>query len=125
HRGRRAIRRAPRPPPRTRRLRPQPVRHRKAMASSSVISLVRALARAFAALGAVGCLGVLAPRAALALGHPPDQAAAPAPAAAPAAPDDEIPPPPPTFQAGGVTVDEHLGARVPLDARFRTQDGTP
>jgi protein SCO1/2 len=91
------------------------------MASSSVI----ALARAFAALGAVGCLGVLAPRAALALGHPPDQAAAPAPATPPAAPDDEIPTPPPTFQAGGVTVDEHLGARVPLDARFRTQDGTP
>jgi protein SCO1/2 len=50
---------------------------------------------------------------------------APAPAAPPAAPDDEIPPPPPTFQAGGVTVDEHLGARVPLDARFRTQDGVP
>jgi protein SCO1/2 len=91
------------------------------MASSSGI----ALARAFAALGAVGCLGVLAPRAALALGHPPDQAVAPAPAAPPAAPDDEIPPPPPTFQAGGVTVDEHLGARVPLDARFRTQDGVP
>jgi len=58
-------------------------------------------------------------------GHPPDQAAAPAPSAPPAAPDDEIPPPPPTFQAGGVTVDEHLGARVPLDARFRTQDGVP
>jgi protein SCO1 len=99
------------------------------MASSSVIAPARALARmlsrAFAALGAVGCLGVLAPRAALALGHPPDQAAAPAPAAPPAAPDDEIPRPPPTFQAGGVTVDEHLGARVPLDARFRTQDGTP
>jgi protein SCO1/2 len=91
------------------------------MASSSGI----ALARAFAALGAVGCLGVLAPRAALALGPPPDQAVAPAPAAPPAAPDDEIPPPPPTFQAGGVTVDEHLGARVPLDARFRTQDGVP
>lgn len=82
------------------------------MASRSII----------AALGALGSLGVFAPGAALALGHPPDQAAAPA---APAAPDDEIPAPPPTFQAGGVTVDEHLGARVPLDAKFRTQDGTP
>ena len=95
------------------------------MASKSIIALVRALACALAALGAAGSLGVLAPRAARALGHPPDQAAAPAPAAAPAAPDDEIPTPPPTYQAGGVTVDEHLGARVPLDARFRTQDGTP
>jgi protein SCO1/2 len=108
------------------------------MASSSVIAPSRAFVRALAALGALGCLGVLSPRAALALGHPPDQApdqapdrapgqaAAPAPsAAAPAAPDDEIPPPPPMFQAGGVTIDEHLGARVPLDARFRTQDGTP
>jgi protein SCO1 len=40
-----------------------------------------------------------------------------------AAPDDEIPAPPPTFKAGGVTVDEHLGGRVPLDAKFRTHDG--
>jgi protein SCO1/2 len=95
------------------------------MASSSVIVFARGRARVLAALGAAAALGVLAPRAAQALGHPPDQVAAPAPAAAPAAPDDEIPPPPATFQAGGVTVDEHLGARVPLDARFRTQDGTP
>jgi len=29
------------------------------------------------------------------------------------------------FRAGGVTVDERVGARLPLDARFRTQDGTP
>ena len=28
--------------------------------------------------------------------------------------------PPPTYKANGVTVDEHLGAKVPLDARFRT-----
>jgi protein SCO1/2 len=89
------------------------------MASSSIIAFGHGLARALAALGALGCLGVLSPGAARALGQPPDQAAAPA------APDDEIPAPPPTFQAGGVTVDEHLGARVPLDARFRTQDGTP
>jgi protein SCO1 len=40
-----------------------------------------------------------------------------------AAPDDEIPPPPPTYKANSVTVEEHLGARVPLDARFRTLDG--
>jgi protein SCO1 len=40
------------------------------------------------------------------------------------APDDEIPPPPPTYKAASVNVEEHLGARVPLDARFRTLDGT-
>lgn len=39
------------------------------------------------------------------------------------APDDEIPPPPPTYKASSVDVEEHLGARVPLDARFRTLDG--
>ncbi len=33
-------------------------------------------------------------------------------------------PPPPTYKATKVLVDEHLGATVPLDARFRTQDGT-
>jgi protein SCO1 len=57
--------------------------------------------------------------------HPTDDVAAPGAAAAKAAPapDDEILAPPPTYQAGGVTVDEHVGARVPLDARFRTQDG--
>lgn len=38
-------------------------------------------------------------------------------------PDDEIAAPPPTYQASGVTVDEHVGGRVPLDATFRTQDG--
>jgi protein SCO1 len=40
-----------------------------------------------------------------------------------AAPDDEIVAPPPTYKANAVTVEEHLGARVPLDARFRTLDG--
>ncbi|HEU0033055.1 MAG TPA: SCO family protein [Kofleriaceae bacterium] len=40
------------------------------------------------------------------------------------APDEQILPPPPTYKANGVTVEEHLGARVPLDAKFRTQDGT-
>jgi protein SCO1/2 len=44
-------------------------------------------------------------------------------AAARVAPDDEIPAPPPTYKAGGVTVDEHLGGRVPLDAKFRSHDG--
>ncbi|HWU90399.1 MAG TPA: hypothetical protein VN253_24210, partial [Kofleriaceae bacterium] len=39
------------------------------------------------------------------------------------APDDEILPPPPTYKANSVDVEEHLGARVPLDARFRTVDG--
>jgi protein SCO1/2 len=62
---------------------------------------------------------VLALGTSTALAHPGDgQVAAPAPA-----PDDEIPPPPPTYQANGVTVEEHLGARVPLDALFRTVDG--
>jgi protein SCO1/2 len=40
------------------------------------------------------------------------------------APDDEIPAPPPTYKASSVDVEERLGARVPLDARFRTLDGT-
>jgi protein SCO1/2 len=39
------------------------------------------------------------------------------------APDDEILPASPMYQANGVTVDEHVGAHVPLDAQFRTQDG--
>jgi len=50
--------------------------------------------------------------------------AGPASAVAHTAADDEIPVPPPTYQANGVTVDEHTGGRVPLDAAFRTQDGT-
>jgi protein SCO1/2 len=37
--------------------------------------------------------------------------------------DDYVPAPDPAFKAGGVTVDEHVGARVPLDLKFRTQDG--
>lgn len=39
------------------------------------------------------------------------------------APDDEIPTPPPTYKGNGVTVEERLGARIPLDAAFRTSDG--
>src|SRR5207302_11254313 len=38
-------------------------------------------------------------------------------------PPDDISPPPPTYKGNGVAVDEHLGAKVPLDATFRTQDG--
>ncbi len=37
---------------------------------------------------------------------------------------DQILPPPPTYKANDVTVAEHLGAVVPADAQFRTQDGT-
>lgn len=36
---------------------------------------------------------------------------------------EAIAPPPPTYKANGVTVDERLGAKLPLDARFRTADG--
>ena len=39
-------------------------------------------------------------------------------------PSDVILPPPPTYKANGVTVDEHIGATIPLDAAFRTSDGT-
>jgi protein SCO1 len=34
-----------------------------------------------------------------------------------------VPPPPATYKANGVTVDEQLGAALPLDARFRDQTG--
>jgi protein SCO1/2 len=44
-------------------------------------------------------------------------------ATAAVASDDFVPPAHPMYKADGVTVDEHLGARVPLDATFRTQDG--
>jgi protein SCO1/2 len=44
-------------------------------------------------------------------------------AGATAVTDDRTLAPPPTYKANGVTVDEHLGAKVPFDARFRTQDG--
>ncbi len=36
---------------------------------------------------------------------------------------DFVPPVHPMYKANGVTVDEKLGAKVPLDATFRTQDG--
>jgi protein SCO1 len=37
---------------------------------------------------------------------------------------DEILAPPPTYQANGANVVEKLGSRVPLDTKFKTQDGT-
>lgn len=40
-----------------------------------------------------------------------------------AAAGDEILAPPPTYRGNDVTVVEKLGSRVPLDARFRQQDG--
>lgn len=93
------------------------------MPSSSIIALA----------GTLGAFVLTFAEATPAWAHPTDSRgssgattaaapAAPAPAA-PAAPDDEILPPGPTYQAGGVTIDEHLGARLPLDAVFRTQDG--
>lgn len=84
------------------------------MASKSITALA----------GAAGALvlAVAGPRVVLA--HPPESASSPSSSgAARAAPDDEILAPPPTYQAGSVTVDEHVGGRVPLDAKFRTQDG--
>jgi protein SCO1/2 len=83
------------------------------MANSSLIAFA-------GTLGALA-LGVIGPTPAL--GHPETPASDGVRAAAPA-PDDDIPAPPPTFQAGGVTVDERVGGRIPLDAAFRTQDGT-
>ncbi len=41
-----------------------------------------------------------------------------------ASPGDEVLPPPPTYKANGVTVDEQIGAKLPLEAAFRTSDGT-
>jgi protein SCO1 len=40
-----------------------------------------------------------------------------------AAPADFVPEPPPTFKGGNVTVDERLGAKVALQARFRDHRG--
>lgn len=70
------------------------------MASSSLIAIA----------GMAGALALAVAGAARARAHP-------------AGPDDEIAAPPPTYEASGVTVDEHVGGRLPLDAVFRTQDG--
>lgn len=40
-----------------------------------------------------------------------------------AAAGEDIPPPPTTFKGNDVKVDEKLGAKIPVDARFRDQDG--
>jgi protein SCO1/2 len=37
--------------------------------------------------------------------------------------DEDIPAPPPTYKGNEVQVDEHLDAKVPLDAQFVTSDG--
>ncbi|MCX5741966.1 MAG: SCO family protein [Proteobacteria bacterium] len=42
---------------------------------------------------------------------------------APASLGDQILPPPPTYKANDVTVEEHLSAQVPLDAKFSTAEG--
>jgi len=41
-----------------------------------------------------------------------------------AASDDTVIPTPPTYKGNGVTVDERVGARIPLDVKLRTADGT-
>jgi protein SCO1/2 len=85
------------------------------MASRSIIALA----------GTFGALVLAAAGPAPALAHPGEPGATSAAGDPPVASDDEILAPPPTYQANGVTVDEHVGGRVPLDAAFRTQDGTP
>lgn len=61
---------------------------------------------------------VLAVMAHPVLAHPDGQAVSGA-----SDPGDEILAPPPTYKANDVNVVEKLGAKVPLDARFRDQDG--
>ena len=39
-------------------------------------------------------------------------------------PGEQIVRPPPTYRGTGVEITEHLGAQLPLDAPFRTQDGS-
>ncbi len=65
---------------------------------------------------------VLAVLAQPVLAHPGEQAA-PSIKADSAAGGDEILAPPPTYKGNDVKVDEKLGAKVPVDARFRDQDG--
>jgi protein SCO1/2 len=59
---------------------------------------------------------VLAVMASPVLAHPGEQSA-------PQDGAEEILAPPPTYKANNVNVAEKLGARVPVDAMFRTQDG--
>ncbi len=64
--------------------------------------------------------------AAIAIGLLSGTVVAHAESAAPSPPtlSDQVLPPPPTYKANGVTVDEHIGARIPVDAAFRTSEGT-
>jgi protein SCO1 len=71
---------------------------------------------------------VLAVLAQPVLAHPGEQAAPAvdqraAVKAESAAADDQILPPPPTYKGNDVNVSEKLGAKIPVDARFRDQDG--
>jgi protein SCO1 len=66
---------------------------------------------------------VLAVMAQPVLAHPGEQAAPESVRAESAAGGDEILPPPPTYKANDVKVDEKLGAKIPVDAQFRDQDG--
>ncbi len=54
------------------------------------------------------------------LAHPGEESAVKAQSATAG---DEILAPPPTYKGGDVKVDEKLGAKIPVDARFRDQDG--
>lgn len=81
------------------------------MASNSLIAVA----------GVAGALALAGAGATPARAHP-DAAEA---GGKPVAPDEEILAPAPTYQANDVTVDEHVGGRIPLEAAFRTQDGTP
>lgn len=65
--------------------------------------------------GLFGLLGLIVALAATpALAHPAGGGA-----------DDDVPAPPPTYKGNDVKVDEHLGAKVPLDAQFVTSEGKP
>src|SRR5215207_10758954 len=66
---------------------------------------------------------VLAVLAQPVLAHPGEQAAPASVKAESAAAGEEILAPPPTYKANDVNVTEKLGAKVPLDAQFRDQDG--
>jgi protein SCO1/2 len=65
---------------------------------------------------------VLAALAQPVLAHPGEESA-PSVKAESAAGGDEILAPPPTYKGNDVKVDEKLGAKIPVDARFRDQDG--
>lgn len=43
----------------------------------------------------------------------------------PAGADEDVPTPPPTYKGNEVQVQEHLGAKIPLDVSFITSEGKP